>query len=330
MPRKPRILVDGGIYHVFSRVTRREPVFDDDGAADVFLDQLAKIKKRDGFVLFAWVLMSNHYHLLVRTVEVPLPRTMASLQVGFSKRFNRYHGLIGPFWQGRYKAILVEDQRYFDQLLAYVHLNPVAAGVVTDPDRYQYSGHQELMGSSRRGLVDVDEVLTIFGGSRGPARRRYVAAIKGFRDEQWIGESPGSLPWWQRSGTGEYENDEVSSRADLPFIDELGRSTGIERPRIDVATLVDLACVLTRIDREVLKGPSRERQVVRGREVIALVGFELYSIRLKEIAAELGKSQDTASRWVSRAAKRRGEDQGFAELVDRLDRCVVSSGGVLS
>ena len=325
MPRKPRVLVDGGIYHVFSRVTRREQVFKDRKTAEVFVDQLARIKARDEFVLFAWVLLANHYHLLLRTTTVPLPRTMASLQVGFAKRFNRFHGFVGPFWQGRYQAILVEDQRYFDQLLAYVHLNPVTAGLVPDPALYEYSGHRELLGRSNLGLVDVDETLLVFDSSLARARRQYVRAIRGARDADWIGESPGHLPWWRRmrpeSGV---RTDRINTPED-PIVDELGRSTAKERPTVDVEKLVVHACELMRLDLDDLTGPSRERAVVRAREAIALVGSEHYSIRLKEIAAALRKGQDTASRWLSRAAKRRREDEEFKKLVDRLD-CRVAAG----
>ncbi len=325
MPRKPRVFVDGGIYHIFCRVTRREPVFEDPKAAAVFVDQLARIKTRDQFVLFAWVLMSNHYHLLMRTVAVPLWRTMASLQVGFAKRFNRFHGFVGPFWQGRYQAILVEDQRYFDQLLAYIHLNPVSAGLVSDPAQYEYSGHGELLGQSRICLIDIDEVLSVFDPSLSRARRRYAQVIRGAREEPWIGELPGQLPWWRRAQSEPGGEADRTLRGDVSLIDELGRSTVIERPTIGVRELVGQACNLFGTDLESLASPSRERRVVRAREAIALVGFECYSIRLKDIAAELRKNQDTASRWLSRGALRRREDQEFAQVVETLDRGLANS-----
>jgi len=326
MPRKPRVFVEGGIYHVYCRVTRKEPVFKDPNAAEVFVDQLARIKTRDEFVLFSWVLMSNHYHLLLRTVSVPLWRTMASLQVGFTKRFNRFHGFVGPFWQGRYQAILVEDQRYFDQLLAYIHLNPVAAGLVSDPAQYDYSGHGELLGRSRFDLVDTDEALSIFSSSRARARRRYVQTIRGAKEQTWIGELPGQLPWWQRAQSEPGGLSDAALRIEIPVIDELGRSTAIERPDLGAREMIGRACEVLETDREYLASPSRERKAVRAREAIALVGFERYSIRLKDIASELQKSQDTASRWLSRAATRRREDEEFAQLVEVLDRSLAIGG----
>jgi REP element-mobilizing transposase RayT len=327
MPRHPRVFLEGGTYHVYSRVTRREPIFADAAAADLFTELLAKVKARDGLVLYAWVLMSNHYHLVVRTVEVPLWRTMASLQVGFTKRFNRTHGLVGPLWQGRYKAKLVDSQRYFDQLLAYVHLNPVAAGVVTDPADYEYSGHREIVARAKAALVDVDEVLAAFGSKRATARRRYASALKGAQEADWIGELPGRLPWWGLKYPPAEERDSLSPRGDLPFVDELGRSTGLERPPLKADNLVTLACEKLGVSREGLIGPGRDRQVVRAREAIALVAVERYALRLKDIADELQKNQDTASRWLSRAAARRRDDTGFAELVHALDQTLARSSG---
>ncbi len=321
------MFVDGGIYHVFCRVTRREPVFEDRRAAEVFVDQLAKIKARDEFVLFAWTLMSNHYHLLLRTVGVPLSRTMASLQVGFTKRFNRFHGLVGPFWQGRYQAILVQDQRYFDQLLAYIHLNPVTAGIVDDPALYEYSGHRELLGHSKLGIVDIGETLSVFDSSIGLARRRYTRALRGARDATWIGEAPGHLPWWSRAQPRVGNLVGGNRRTEVPFVDELGRSTETERPRIEAPDFVSRACRTMKWRLVDLTGPSQIRDVVRAREAIALVGFELYSIRLKDIANALHKNQDTASRWLSRGAQRRREDDGFARVVEILDERVSSADG---
>jgi hypothetical protein len=271
--------------------------------------------------------MSNHYHLLLRTVDVPLWRTMASLQVGFTKRFNLAHGLVGPLWQGRYKAKLVDSQRYFDQLLAYVHLNPVAAGVVSDPAEYRYSGHREILTRAKAALVDVDEVLAAFGSKRPTARRRYASALKGAREADWIGELPGRLPWWGLKHSPAEERDTLSPRRDLPFVDELGRSTGLERPPLEPDDLVNLACEKLGVSREGLIGPGRDRQVVRAREAIALVAVERYALRLKDIADELKKNQDTASRWLSRAAVRRRDDSGFSELVDALDQTLARSVG---
>jgi REP element-mobilizing transposase RayT len=194
MPRPGRVFFDGAVYHVYNRVSRGEPVFGDEDAARRFGDLLRDVMERDGVTVFAWALMSNHYHLAIRTGSVSLDRPMRSLQQRFTRHFNVRHQTFGPLWQGRYRAKLVEDQRYLDQLLAYIHLNPVSAGLVDDPVEYPWSGHREILGKTKRTIVDVDEVLRVFGTTRRTARSAYVRAIKGAATEEWVGELPGKLP----------------------------------------------------------------------------------------------------------------------------------------
>ena len=149
MPRMPRNPVEGGIYHVYNRFARSEEVFADPEAAQHFVEMARHARRRDGFVLHAWCLMSNHYHLALKTSAVPLSRTMHALQGGFARWFNQRDRRTGPLWQSRYQARLVDDERYFDELVVYVHLNPVRTGLVGDPGDYQLCGHGELLGRAR-------------------------------------------------------------------------------------------------------------------------------------------------------------------------------------
>jgi putative transposase len=169
----------------------------DGGEAERFVELLRKVVERDGMTVFAWCVMSNHYNLAVRTGSVTLGRPMKSLHQRFTHQYNARKGFFGPLWQGRYRAKLIDDQRYFDQLLVYIHLNPVAAGLVCDPYEYRWSGHREILGRPRAPIVDVDEVLQLFGGMRQSARAGYVRTPKGAVSQEWIGEAPGKLPWWR-------------------------------------------------------------------------------------------------------------------------------------
>ena len=119
MPRQHRNLLEGGLYHVYNRFSRGEEIFADHEEAARFLQMIRDAKRRDGFLVYAWCLMSNHYHLALRTSAVPLSRTMGILQGGFSRSFNQRHRRSGPVWQSRYQTRLVDDQRYFDQLVIY-------------------------------------------------------------------------------------------------------------------------------------------------------------------------------------------------------------------
>ncbi len=109
MPRRPRVFAEGGIYHVYNRFARGAGLFADPEEAIEFLEILRKARDRDGLTVFAWAMMSNHYHLAVRAGPVPLSRTMGYVQARFGQRYNRLHRSSGPRWQSRYKARMVED-----------------------------------------------------------------------------------------------------------------------------------------------------------------------------------------------------------------------------
>jgi REP element-mobilizing transposase RayT len=145
MPRPPRFFVDGAYHHVYARVSRGERIFGEDAEASRFVEILHQVKRRDGLTVLAWCLMANHYHLALRTGPVPLWRSMRLIQWQFARGHNRRKRQLGPVWQGRYQVRTVDDERYLLQLIAYVHLNPVAAGVVDEPGRHRWSGHRELL-----------------------------------------------------------------------------------------------------------------------------------------------------------------------------------------
>ena len=319
MPRAGRIFLEGGIYHVYNRTSRGEAIFAAEDEASAFVGLLSEVKDRDGLVVFAWCLMSNHFHIALRTGAVPLARSMRSLQQRVTRGFNARHRVFGPLWQGRYRAKLVEDQRYLDGLLAYIHLNPVSAGIVDDPAQYRWSGHREIVERKRKPVTDVDEVLVLFGKSRRAARQAYVRSIKGVVEEPWVGEGPGRLPWW-KLGRPKVEDEAPTPDSEVAFIDELGRSTGLERQSIDATRFVGQGAAYLGLGIEELAGRGRSPDVVRARELLATLGVERYGLRVKDIAAEFDKSAEAGSRLVSRGIEKRRSDSRFGKDLETLDK----------
>ncbi len=168
MPRKPRIEYPGAIYHVMSRGNRQEPIFLDDGDCGTFVDTLEEVCAKTGWLVHAFVLMGNHYHLLLETPEANLVEGMKWLQGTYTQRFNSRHKLWGHLLQGRYKAMVVEPSggNYFSTLGSYIHLNPARANLLGDGTlaNYRWSSFPlYLQPSKRPDWLVVDRVLGELG-----------------------------------------------------------------------------------------------------------------------------------------------------------------------
>jgi REP element-mobilizing transposase RayT len=313
------VFIEGGIYHVYNRFARGAEIFREDGEPRRFADLLRDARYRDGLTVFAWCLMSNHYHLAVRTGPVPLWRTVGTVQARFGRDYNRRHASKGPLWQSRYNARLVEDQHYLDRLIAYIHLNPVSAGLVSDPSDYQFSGHNEVLGTNSGILVDADSVLAAFGGTARTARRRYVGALLGARDEAWRTELPGRLPWWGR------EPDRPVKPANPPaWVDELGRSTGLERSRVAARSFFEAASRALAVTPQQLASHSSERSLTRLRSLVVALGVERWEQSTKRLADLLGRRADVVSRWVRWGGELRQTDNAFRLDFEALDEALAT------
>ena len=255
--------------------------------------------------------MATHYHLAVRVGRIPLWRSMRLIQGRFARSHNRRRRVLGPFWQGRYKAIVVPDARYLEQVIAYIHLNPVTAKkVVSDPARYRWSGHRELLGRVAEPLVDVYEALMLFGRQRSAARRAYVRMLRGERRAEWIGERLERLPWWR----GSQEPDEPIALVEgKPRIDALGASTVPQRARWGVDEYLFRVCQVHGLELSELSGRRKDETTARLRELLTLIGVEVYGLRVKDLAEGMRMNPGSASRALARASQREREDASFHE-----------------
>ena len=146
MARPLRIEFPGAVYHVTSRGNEKRPIFKNDGDRKAFLAFLAETAKRFGWSITAWVLMTNHFHLVLQTPEPNLSRGMHWLNGSYAGWFNHAHKRWGHLFGGRFKAFLVEKEAYFTEVLRYVVLNPVRAGMVTTPEKYRWSSYRSTAG----------------------------------------------------------------------------------------------------------------------------------------------------------------------------------------
>ncbi len=189
MARSIRINFAGAFYHVMARGNRREAIYHDESDRKFFLQVLAETCAKTGWHIHAWVLMTNHYHLLVETPEPNLVEGMKWLQNTYTRRFNVRHGLWGRVFGDRYKSVLVENSAYYYQTLVdYIHLNPARAGLLRSAKGkpmgilgYPWSsvaGGYALPPTRRAKWLAAQDGLAEFGFSDSVAgRRRFVERL---------------------------------------------------------------------------------------------------------------------------------------------------------
>ena len=183
MARPLRLEFAGALYHVTSRGDRREDIFVNDEDRNDWLDVLSSTCLRFNWLVHAFCQMSNHYHLLIETVDGNLSRGMRQLNGHYTQLINRRHGLVGHLFQGRYKAILVQKEAYLLELTRYVVLNPLRARRVRSLDDWPWSSFSYTSGQSAApAWLDTDWLLGQFGGERSEAVKRYRRFVMAGKD----------------------------------------------------------------------------------------------------------------------------------------------------
>ena len=162
MARPPRIQFQNAFYHVIVRGNQQQALFSGDTDRMAYLELLSRYKKKCGFILYAYVLMNNHIHLLVETPEAPISKIMQMLNFTYAQYFNRKYGKVGHLFQGRYKSFLCDRDQYLLSLVRYIHLNPLVDYLTKDLKAYSYSSYLEFLGL-KEGFTRKDVVLDNFG-----------------------------------------------------------------------------------------------------------------------------------------------------------------------
>jgi REP element-mobilizing transposase RayT len=176
MARPVRIEYEGAFYHVTARGNERKKVFVSKADYEKFLANLKDAAARFSVVVHSYVLMGNHYHLIVETPDANLSSFMHAIQSGYTTYFNKKRGRAGHLFQGRFKSILVDKNAYLLELSRYIHLNPVRAHMTDTPEAYPFSSYSAFIDTQRETFVFRDLIL---GMSHGPeGYRRFVESAE--------------------------------------------------------------------------------------------------------------------------------------------------------
>jgi REP element-mobilizing transposase RayT len=206
MSRPVRIEFPGATYHITSRGNRKQDIYRDDYDRIRFLELLAEAVRCYGWIITAYVLMSNHFHFVVRLTEANLALGMGCLKSEYARQFNRRHDFVGHLFQERYDSPLVDEENYMLEVHRYVVLNPVRAGMVHDPRDFKWSSYAATAGAMEApSWLALDDVLSLFAPQRDTARllyQRFVDEGIGLDRVPWddlVGQIYlGSEAWRQR------------------------------------------------------------------------------------------------------------------------------------
>ncbi|NLV16653.1 MAG: hypothetical protein GXY50_05540, partial [Syntrophomonadaceae bacterium] len=167
-----RIEYEGAIYHVIQRGNNREYIFEEHRWKKNLLQEITKSIEVDQMELFAFVIMGNHYHLALRTDQIPLSKIMHRINSNFSRYYNRDRGRTGSVFEGRYKAFPIENENYLLSVIRYIHRNPVRASICSSIDEYSWSSDQAYRGRDFS-FVRTDVLLSILGSNPNQAKLEY-------------------------------------------------------------------------------------------------------------------------------------------------------------
>jgi REP element-mobilizing transposase RayT len=316
MPRKARIDAAGAIQHIIIRGIERKKIFRSDADRLSFLERFGTVISETQTACFAWTLIPNHVHMLVRTGLAPIATVMRRLLTGYAVSFNRKYRRHGQLFQNRYKSILCQEDMYFKELVRYIHLNPLRAKLVLDMkalDKYPWCGHSATMGKIRRDWQSSEYVLKIFGAKVSDARRSYRAFVQkgiaaGRRPELTGGGLIRSLGGWQqvkalRKVGIRFKGDE-RILGDSEFVeqvlkaaeDRLERRYAIEVKGYDFEKVVARVAAVLNIEYRIVLSRSKDPLTVKARRLLCYWANQELGMTTVEIAHRLKISQSTVSR----------------------------------
>jgi REP element-mobilizing transposase RayT len=323
MPRQARLDAPGTLHHVIMRGIERREIVSDNTDRQNFVSRMGTIAQETGTSIYAWVLMTNHAHILLRSGSFGLSQYMRRLLSGYAISYNRRHRRHGHLFQNRYKSILCEEDLYFKELVRYIHLNPLRAKLVENLaklDRYKYCGHSVLMGRVRNNWQDRDYALEWFGSKEGEAKRAYRQFVKngidhGHRPDLVGGGLIRSQGGWssvkaiRRLGIREKSDERILGSG--KFVEQLIKESdqtrkaqfSVKEHLHRVAKHVEKICKKEDVSAEALKSGSRRRKVSMVRSKLAKQLTEEWGLSLTETGRHLGVSPPAIAKAIDRIDK---------------------------
>lgn len=323
MPRKARIDAPGALHHVICRGIERKKIFRDDKDRDSFIERLGGVLLDTTTRCYAFALLPNHAHLLLKTGNTPVATIMRRLLTGYAVSFNRRYRRHGHLFQNRYKSILCQEDAYLLELVRYIHLNPLRAKKVAglkDMESYPYSGHSRLMGYFEDEWQETDQVLLHFGKRVTFARKKYSAFVKegipqGRKPELTGGGLVRSAGGWQqlkmlRKMQVRIKSDE-RILGDADFVDSVIREAEEELEQgykykikgYDFDMTLQRVVDLFEMEPNDIMGAVKQPMRVQARSLLCYWTVRKLGMSTVSVASKLGITQSAVSRSVLRGER---------------------------
>jgi putative transposase len=323
MPRQSRIDITGALHHVIARGIERRKIFEDEQDRYGFIENLGLILEQTETACFAWSLMSNHFHLLLRTGVVPIATVMRRLLTGHAIRYNRRHRRHGHLFQNRYKSILCQEDCYLLELVRYIHLNPLRAKLVLDLDQldqYPFSGHGTILGVHKRPWQNSERVLLHFGKRVDFARQKYREFVaegipKGRREDLTGGGLVRSAGGW--SAINELKRSKIHMKSDERILgdgdfvsgilvqaeESLERRYALKASGFDIDFVAKRVSALLDIPEGDIWREGKMKTLVRARSLLCFWAVRELGVSMAAMARRLNISTVAVSKSVARGAE---------------------------
>lgn len=316
MPRQARLDTPGALHHVMGRGIEKTKIFANQKDRNDFIRRIADLTSEDAWQVYAWALMGNHFHLLVRTGNRSLAESMRKLLTGYVVNYNRRHDRTGHLFQNRYKSILCEEDPYLLELTRYIHLNPLRAGVVAslkELSAYPWCGHSAIMARVERPWQDTDTVLSYFGRRRRIAIENYENFVAngielGKRPELVGGGLIRSLGGWsevlssRRKGGKTFSDERMLGSSEfvaaiITDAEEKAKATlRLSFAIPDLPSLSKKICAREVIDQKDLCSGLRKRNIVKARKLFCQIAVKKMGYSGAEVARFLGVTTSAVNR----------------------------------
>ncbi|MBD3315229.1 MAG: hypothetical protein GF344_05545 [Chitinivibrionales bacterium] len=318
MPRKARIEIPGEVHHVMARGLDGMEIFRCDENRRWLIHLLERYLAFFDNRCYAWALLPNHYHLLVRISAPNLGLMMRRLNGAYAKRFNMSHGRRGYLFMNRYKSVAVQSRRYFKELVAYIHLNPIRAGIVESLQQlawYPWCSHTDYLGKSRHSWLSHEEGLKYFESSHAEFHQSYFAFLEEKleyeADETLRMDDVDGFPAVDNRVVGDEEFVRTAMEKEKAFRDH---RNALRKRELGVEDIAKRVAAALGVDSSLMRRESRRGPLAKARALTAYLARRELSAPLREIAEYLCLSVPATSLAASRGARLVAEHDFDADI----------------